>query len=286
MSRTVAALYDSRTEAELARARLISEFRVRSPRIIAKDTAGAVDGLKIARADVERYREGLRRGGFLVVAEVPNGAPAKRVIKLLQDVVGAAPDESSNREWGDEQGVRVALPEDGEAEGRAASESTPAPEPVAEDEKVEEVTPAPTAVEPAPPAAEEERAPAREQVDLGTGARLRSVTREQPAEEQVALRDEHIEAESRPCDRQLTEDEVEAGGLFKERVIEIAEMREEPVVTKVAVVREEVIVSKRVTERVETIRDTIRHTDIEIGNLSSADDDLVSASGSGWSPLR
>jgi stress response protein YsnF len=60
---------------------------------------------------------------------------------------------------------------------------------------------------------------------------------------------------------------MEAGGLFKERVFEIAEMREEPVVTKIAVVHEEVIVRKIVKERTETIRDSVRQTQVEVEDL-------------------
>jgi stress response protein YsnF len=44
-------------------------------------------------------------------------------------------------------------------------------------------------------------------------------------------------------------------------------MREEPVVTKTAVVREEVIVTKRVKVSSETIRDTVRRTEIELEGL-------------------
>ena len=100
---------------------------------------------------------------------------------------------------------------------------------------------------------------------------MRSFTREAAAEEQVTLRDEVVEVDSRVVGRRLTDSEVEAGELFKERVFEIAEMREEPVVTKEAVVREEVIVRKVVKPRTETIRDTVRHTQIEVEDLPTAD---------------
>ncbi|MGE5563100.1 MAG: YsnF/AvaK domain-containing protein [Bacillota bacterium] len=270
MSRTVAALYDTRSEAELARARLISEFRARSPRIIAKDTIGAVDGLKIAKADADSYRDGLRRGAHLLVAEVPGTAPAKRVIELLRQSMGAA-DTSAEQQWGDgEQGVRVELPDDSQVEEppAATAEQSAAPE-------VEEAAdaPAPEAVEEARiPVVEEEVRIGKRQV-VGGGARVRSFTREAPAEEQVVLHDESVDVERRPCERQLTDTDVEAGGLFTERVFEIAEMREEPVVTKTAVVREEVIVRKKVHERTETIRDTLRHTEVEVEDLPAASSD-------------
>jgi uncharacterized protein (TIGR02271 family) len=109
------------------------------------------------------------------------------------------------------------------------------------------------------------------------GARVRSFTLERPAEEQVTLSEEIVDVETRPSERRLSDGEVEAGGLFKERVVEIAQMREEPVVTKTAIVREEVIVRKRVTERVETIRDTVRKTQIEVEDLPAAEPEEGSA---------
>lgn len=285
MPRTVAALYDTRSEAELARSRLISELRAKAPRIIAKDTAGAVDGLKIDRSDAEAYRKGLQRGSYLLVAEVPSGARPKRIIELLEQSAGARPDEDSAQQWGDaDQGVRVELPSATKTEEpkepaikEAAAEEParrPAPEP-----RVEPEVPAAAAVgapEAANPCAgaEEERIPlVEEELRIGNrqvvggGARVRSFIRETPAEEQVQLREEVIDVENRPCERHLTESDTEAGGLFKERTFEIAAMREEPVVTKSAMVREEVIVSKRVKERTETIRDSVRRTEIEIEDL-------------------
>ena len=86
----------------------------------------------------------------------------------------------------------------------------------------------------------------------------------------MTLHDEAVTVDNRPSGRSLPDSEVEARGLFTERVIEIAEMREEPVVTKIAVVREEVVVRKTVKERVETVRDTVRQTQIEVEDLPAA----------------
>jgi hypothetical protein len=53
-------------------------------------------------------------------------------------------------------------------------------------------------------------------------------------------------------------------GAFREDVIEIEETAEEVVVAKEARVVEEVIVSKDVEERVEPVRDRVRHTEIDV----------------------
>jgi hypothetical protein len=57
------------------------------------------------------------------------------------------------------------------------------------------------------------------------------------------------------------------GGLLQERVIEIAEMREEAIVSKEACVREELVVKKTIERRVEQVQETVRRTQVEMGEL-------------------
>ena len=276
--RTIAALYDTRSEAEFARALLVSRLKAKSPRIIAKDTAAAVDDLDIAPAEADAYRDGVRAGAHLVVAQVPSGARPEQVIEVLKEAAGHVGRRGD--QWGDgDLGVRVDLSDEFAAELAEDSIGDEAPVEAADDQELETVaTPsdhvadtteaaeeevAPVAEEPPPPSAPEIPSPA---------ARVRAFTRELPAEQQVSLKHEIIEVENRPCERQLSEADVEGGGLFKERVFEIAAMREEPVVTKVAVVREEVIVRKRLTEQIETVRDTVRHTEVGVEALPDSDE--------------
>ena len=294
MPRTIAALYDSRAEAEIARARLASELKAKAPRIIARDTAGAIDSLDIAPADADTYREGVRRGSFLVVSQVPSGASTKQIIEVLERAAGSDPGHSDEQSWGDpDQGVQVKLPDDAATEARAADRSAAPAEPRAEwpphpraadeqpraaeqqsldaDEKSPLRAEAPSQLvdEAHVPVVEEELRVGKRQVARG-GSRVHSFVQESSAEEQVSLREESIGIESRPSDRILSDSDLEEGGLFKERVFEIAQMREEPVVTKVAVVREEVIVRRTVRERTETVRDTVRRTEVEVEDLPPA----------------
>ena len=97
---------------------------------------------------------------------------------------------------------------------------------------------------------------------------MHSFVQEREAAEHVSLRDEQLDASRRPVERRLSDDDVRAAGLLKDRVIEVSEMREEPVISKTAVVREEVVLTKNVTEQVETIRDTVRHTEVEVEELT------------------
>jgi stress response protein YsnF len=241
-------------------------------RIITRETAAAVDGLNIARAEAAAYREGLRSGGYLLVAEVPTGAPAKQIIEILEGCIGGATDDPRDTSWGDaERGVLVELLQD--ARSSPEEEKPEEPEigaPAQErldttgaqsDARIDEP---PQALEHAATPVKEEDLRIGEREIVAGGARVRSFTRQTPAEEEVTLRDEFIEADARPSGRQVSEAEIEAQGLFKDRVFEFAEMREEPVVTKKAVIREELIVTRRVKERLETIEETLRHTEVEV----------------------
>ena len=270
MSRTVAAMYDTRPEAELARGRLAAEARPKSVRIISKDTAAALDGLKIAPSDADAYREGLRSGGHLLVAEVPSGTNAKRIIELLEQSAGEAVDENEVGAWANgEEGVQVKLPADSEKEApeKVSADAIPETRPA---ERAEPEKPLEQPLNKTKHVEESEVPLAQLPVDnrqFAGGARVRSITRDAPAEEHVSLQEEIITVENRSCERRLSHEELERAGVFKERVFEVAQMREEPVVTKVAVVREEVIVRKTVKERTETIRDTVRQTEVEVEDL-------------------
>jgi uncharacterized protein (TIGR02271 family) len=99
--------------------------------------------------------------------------------------------------------------------------------------------------------------------------RVRTYAIERPVEEQVSLREEHVEIERRAVDRPITAaDEA----LFAEKTIEATERREEAVVSKDARVVEEIGIRKEATQRTETVSDTVRRTEVEVederGNVS------------------
>lgn len=111
---------------------------------------------------------------------------------------------------------------------------------------------------------EEELQVGKREVETG-GVRVRSYVTSKPVEEQVRLRSERVNVERRPVDRPASEGEINA---FKEGVIEVTERHEEPVVRKQARVIEEVVISKDVEEHTETVRDTVRRTDVEVEQMS------------------
>jgi len=108
------------------------------------------------------------------------------------------------------------------------------------------------------------------------GVRVYSRMTEKPVEEQVQLRQEHVSVERRPVNRALSGAVRDA---FKEGTIELTETSEEAVVSKQARVVEEVVVRKDAQERTETVRDTVRRTDVEVEKLGAARGHRVGARG-------
>lgn len=225
MSRWINALYDSRAEAEVARARLVSEIGIERTSILSKTNEDELGKLDLSAADREKYSEGLRAGAFLLTAEAKGIKDEDRILRIL------------------EESARHGAP--GEASARART---------IEEQRV--------------PLVEEELRIGKREIARG-GARVQSHVREVPAESDVTLKQERLEVDRRPADKVLSDSDLHSGGLLKPRVVEISEMREEAVVTKEAFVREEVVVRKSVEERVETVRDTVRRTEVDVDEYRS-----------------
>ena len=107
---------------------------------------------------------------------------------------------------------------------------------------------------------------AQEEIEIGKRAVDRGATRvrryvvETPVERDVTLRGERVTIERRSS----TGVAGPSGGQFEERVVEVHETDEVPVVQKTAHVDEEVAIHREATERTETVRDTVRREEVEI----------------------
>ncbi len=186
--------------------------------------------------DRHLYEEALRRGGFLLTVNVDD-QEAGQVYELLD-------------------GSNAVDFDDREREMRRSGFAAPAPAPASGRATDDEVI----------PVVEERLLVGKRQVERG-GVRVRAYTVETPVHDQVQLREEHVEVERRPVNEQVGD--VEA--LFQERSFQATETTEEAVVGKEARVVEEVVVRKDVGERVETVQDTVRHTEVEVERLGVAD---------------
>jgi uncharacterized protein (TIGR02271 family) len=98
------------------------------------------------------------------------------------------------------------------------------------------------------------------------GAYIKSRIVEKPVEETVTLQKENVRIERNPVDRPANTTDFDN---FKEGVVEIEEHAEVPVVSKEARVVEEISINKEAEERTETVRDTIRKTEVDIEKLDN-----------------
>ncbi|AQG79291.1 YsnF/AvaK domain-containing protein [Spirosoma montaniterrae] len=106
----------------------------------------------------------------------------------------------------------------------------------------------------------------KREVETG-GVRVRSRIIERPVEESVRLREERVHVTRTPVNRPATDADMTA---FQEGQIELTEHAEVPVVSKTANVVEEISIGKEVNERVETVHETVRSTDVEVENLGTS----------------
>ncbi|MFC0409169.1 YsnF/AvaK domain-containing protein [Roseomonas elaeocarpi] len=109
------------------------------------------------------------------------------------------------------------------------------------------------------PLVEEQLRVGKRDVEHGR-VRVRSYTVETPVSEQVTLRQEHVDVQRRAVDRPLTD----AEHLFQDRTIEATEHAEEAVIAKEARVKEELVIRKVATEDIQTVSDTVRHTEVKV----------------------
>jgi uncharacterized protein (TIGR02271 family) len=251
MSRTVTALYDSRAEAEEARARLSSEVNA-DVEIIDQSTQSGGRGTQdydISEDDRHAYGEGLRRGGYLLCARVETGESADRIVSILEESTSVDLDERQ-QSWRNDGWAPH-----GQRTGEAISATTAQAQQTVEEERI--------------PVIEEQLRVGKREVARG-GARVRSYVREVPVHEQVQLREEHVSIERRPVEERISEADLESGGILRERVVEVSELKEEPVVSKEAVIREELVVKKTVEQHSEQIDESVRRTEVEIQDLSGS----------------
>jgi uncharacterized protein (TIGR02271 family) len=275
MSRTVTALYDTKAEAEAARQRLGSAVDLERVKIIDKSHgSNDLGSLYMAEEDRHAYGEGLRRGGYLLCAEVGTGEDADRIVQLLEE--SAVDLEERQESWRNEgwqpySGAGMASgagTTTGGAQMRSGGGFQESGR-VVEEERI--------------PVIEEELRIGKREVERG-GARVRSYVRETPVHEQVTLREEHVEVERRPVDQPVSATGAAAAGtegLMEERSIEMRETAEEAVVQKVANVKEEVVVRKTAEERTEQIDETVRHTEVEVEEGARGDRSAFGSFGSG-----
>ena len=229
-------------------------------------TGGLIGGLThagIPETDAQHYVEGVRRGGTLVTVRTDN-AQTPMVEEILNRYHPVNIDERGNdfRSTG-YTGYNTAAPAlTGAAlTAERARYTAPTPAPA----KPAVATTGMTGAQEVIPVVEEQISVGKRTVQ-GGGVRVHTHVTETPVSEQVTLHNEQVTVERRVVDRPVGT--TDANGTLLERTVEVTEMYEVPVVSKEARVVEEVVIGKKATDRVETVTDTVRRTDVEVENVN------------------
>lgn len=240
---TLVGLYPTRTVADEVRTRLEAAGVSQSDISIGADAGEAVRaetaepakpasgfwawlfGSEVSEEQRERYAGHLRRGSIAVSVFTRSDDERDKAIEVM------------------EQFDPIDIEGD---DGRSVALDTPAPSAAAEREQVI-------------PLAKEELAVGKRQVERRY--RVRTHVVERPVEAQVQLRDERVTIERRPAAATKAAP-LEAG--FAESDIEVVERHEEPVVAKTTRAGEEVVVHTEAKDRVETVRDRLRETKVDV----------------------
>lgn len=239
MSQRVVGLFDNRGDAQKAEQELITagfprasvglESQPASSQGTAKGGESFWDKVRdfFGMEDTSVYQEAARRGGTLVVVD----APENRVAQAADILQRCNPVDVDQRvgEW-----RKSGWQSTTQAGAQTGAQAIPVVE---------------------------EKLKVGKRREQRGGVRIYTHVTEKPVEEKVILREEHVNVERRPADRPAGPD------AFRERTIEAAEFREEPVVSKEARVVEEVVVNKEARQRTEAVRDKVRRTDVDVQKL-------------------
>ena len=116
----------------------------------------------------------------------------------------------------------------------------------------------------------------------GGTTRIRKYVVETPVEEQVNLHSERVTIERRP----VSDGRPLDNASFTDKTIEMTETSEEAVVSKTARVTEEIGLRKEASDRVETIKDTVRREEAEVEKVAGETETTRASGISSATPLR
>lgn len=197
--------------------------------------------------EAKSYAEVARQSGAIVTVHADSANQAAQAANIL-DEAGALDMDERAYQYGAGASERAGMYEQAGECGQAGV--TGKEKPMAEQARGENAI----------PIIEEQLNVGKREIETGR-VMLRSRIIEQPVEEHLRLREEHVHVERHAVDRPATEAEMTG---FKEGEIEIVEHAEVPVVNKSARVVEEVQVEKDIGEREEIVREKLRKTQVNV----------------------
>ena len=280
MKNTIVGLFEDRTEAQRAQSDIVRlNIPIGDTKVfdqsasMQSEAAGASDqswwdsfkqAIGLGESDEgSYYEEGIRRGGVLVSVRADDDVIDQ--VAEIMDAHGAVDIDERAEQWRSSGWTPQPITT-GAAGGASTSSSVSSvagsSAPAAGTTSA--MSPGPSAGEAASmPVIQEELRVGKREVRRG-GVRIYRRVTEQPVEETERLRDETVRVDRQAVNRPATAET----GSFKNETIEMTEIVEEPVVSKQARVVEEVTLHKEVREREETVRDTVRRSDVEVESTS------------------
>ena len=261
-TRTLTAMFKTQGEAEKAGQMLASQLRLTPSAIRVSPGAGVTDAgydkstpyaekgffgsikdMALPEEDRFAYAEGMRRGSVLLNATVDEGQ-VKQAASVLEQA-GALDLDAQETSW--RQSGWTGYDAAAQNKGRTATPAATG----RQDETIKVV--------------EERLAVGKRVVEAG-GVRVRAYVIERPVEAQVTLQEERLTVERHPVNRPVTAGDTAA---FAAKTLEVHATREEAVVGKDVRVVEEIGLKKEAAERVETVRDTVRKTEVDIDDAAT-----------------
>jgi len=246
---------------------------------------GGLTGLGVPESEAHHYSEGVRRGGTLVTVQADD-MMADQAVAILNrynpvDIeqrgnyhqstgftgysADAQPFTSEDISRDRETYATYSRPAMNAAAATTASNTTHTPSTAVNASATRDVA---VGEHVSVPIVEEQIQVGKREVQGGT-ARIHTHVTERPVEETVTLHEEHVTVQRNPVNRVATD--ADLSGALQDRTIEVTERSEEAVVAKQARVVEEVVIGKEASERTETIRDTVRRTDVDVEELNADD---------------
>jgi uncharacterized protein (TIGR02271 family) len=200
------------------------------------------------RAHAADYSEALRRGHYIVVADVED-----EEVELVSDLMNryGSVDLGRRAEQWKSSGYTGSVDEN--AQPYTAEEREREFASYASNEKGKEVI----------PVVQEELEVGKRVVQRGA-VRIHSYVEEHPVQEIVRLREEQVKVQRRPVDA--------SDRAFTDREVELTATGEEAVVEKRARVVEEVVLGKEVFERDEKVQGKVRRQDVEVEQVAEPRD--------------
>jgi len=264
MSEVLTAMYDERSDADIAVEKLVQAGIERSSIQVLPDSSttgyssseaasydhsrdeggfwAALKNLFMPDEDKYSYAEGMSRGSAVLTVTVQD-AEIETATSILEEH-GSVDVQQRETEWRAGGWGGYSNPSTIEEDDRPASSPATTPEPASG----------------SIPIAEENLNVGKRVEDRGT-VRVRSYAVDQPVTRDIDLRNETVKVETRPVDRAAATDGDE---LFGEKVIEARETAEVPIVSKETRVTGEVGLRKVTENRNETVSDSVRRVDTEV----------------------